>query len=58
MSASKSTENPPPGDTSNRFTEFAVIAALILVVLIGAVTLLGERFSGEKQQTPTSQSVQ
>lgn len=40
----------------SRATEYVVIAAIILVIVIGAVTLLGERISGMKEDAPAEQA--
>ncbi len=40
-------------DSGATATEYAVILALVIIMIVGAVTLLGERTSG-----PTSQSTE
>ncbi len=47
--------DPTPTSDKSSATEYIVIAALILVVLIGAITLMGERTSGIPEPPPTAQ---
>lgn len=42
------TDQPPSGGRTTA-TEWVVIVALVLMVIIGGITLLGERVSGVKE---------
>lgn len=58
MTSKPQSDSSPPGEKKSPFAEYAVIAALILVVIIGAITLLGERFSGQKPAPAATQTAQ
>lgn len=49
MDTPDSKTDAPAGGGRTTATEWVVIAALILVVIIGGITLLGERVSGVKE---------
>ncbi len=49
MASSDSQPESPQGNGRTTATEWVVIAALILVVIIGGITLLGERISGVRE---------
>lgn len=53
METSQTQKDAPRAEDKTTATEWVVIAALILVVIIGGVTLLGERISGVKEPAET-----